>query len=513
MSAEKDLRPAGSSPLSLRVLLFVFGFLGLSYEILASKVFFSYYTESSQSLSLVISSFLIGLALGSLLYARYTAHISRPLFFVAGHVALASYLCFALINISSVIDVVGDVVSRAEIINQVLVGTIILLPPAILLGTVFPLLLSNIVGRTTENHAAIGHSNALDLAGSVTGGLVAGFIFIPVFGIDKSILVVYTLHILALVLFVGRRRAHYLLFAGILLAFAYTTATSPDQIIVSKQGLVSNSSPDKRVLYEEESPFQSVMVTEETQNQEQLLRLILGKRQQCDTSSFYQHNVSEIHFVERALEQMDKNAKTLNVGLGCGLTAGLLASSDKVKSLDIVEINPKVPGATKLFAEYNHNVLEDAKTRLIINDGYAHLRDKETMYDLIAIDVEEPTVLHSSRLYSVENFEHVASRLEEDGVFALWSFHNFDLNFTKIIHNSLKPSFKHIYVIQSGIYNDMYFLASQRPLDTTLLNQTDADLQLEADIQASTNKETQTLDTNALGQFWRHLSPDVPPKE
>jgi spermidine synthase len=345
--------------------------------------------------------------------------------------------------------------------------------------------------------------------------LAAGFIFIPLFGTTTSILVVYTLHILALVLFIGRWRVRYLVFAVVVLVCMYAGSTSLDPVIVSKQGVISTGSLDRKTLYHKESPYQSVTVTEEfnLETQERLLRLIVGKRQQCDTKNFAEHNVSEIHFVERALQQAGQDLRTLNVGLGCGLTAGLLSSSTQVTALDIVEINPQMPGATRYFAEYNNNVLDHKKTNLIIKDGYAHLRDNESRYDLIAIDVEEPTVLHSSRLYSIENFEHAASRLTEDGVFALWAFNNFDLDFTKIIHNSLTQAFEHVYVIQSGFYNDMYFLASQRPLDTTLLGQSEADQQLEAAIRASSSKEMQTLDNNALGRFWKKLSPDVPPRQ
>jgi spermidine synthase len=515
MSAESS-RSNGPSPAALRqsVLLFLFGFLGLSYEILASKVFFLYYTESSQSLSLVLSLFLIGLAVGSLLYSRYAARISRPLVFVAAHVILASYLCFALLHIDGLISFIADAVSRAEIVNQVIAGLIILLPPAVMLGTVFPHLLSNIVKGGGESHTAIGRSNAIDLIGSVTGALVAGFVFIPLLGIDQSIVTIYALHLLALVLFLGRRRGPYLIAAVFLVAFVVASAPSQSQqIIVSKNGLIA-ANDGRKVLYSEQSPFQSVTVTEETdENHERLLRLVLGKRQQCDTKSFSQHDVSEIHFVERALEQSGDNLRAVNVGLGCGLTAGLLADSKQVRSLDIVEINPKVPDAARLFADYNNGVLDSPKTKLIINDGYAQLRDNNKRYDLIAIDVEEPTVLHSSRLYSVENFQNVASRLNDDGVFALWAFNNFDLDFTKILHNSLDEAFRYIYVIQSGTYNDMYFLAAQRPLDEKLLKQSAADLALEKALATDKSTELQTLEHNALSRFWRQLSPDLPPKK
>ena len=76
--------------------LFLFGFIGLGYENLASRVFFSYYTESSQSLSLVLAIFLVGLAVGSMLYARFSSFVSRSVVFIGLQILAATYMYVAL---------------------------------------------------------------------------------------------------------------------------------------------------------------------------------------------------------------------------------------------------------------------------------------------------------------------------------------------------------------------------------------------------------------------------------
>jgi spermidine synthase len=493
------------TPTATRVSLFAFGFIGLSYEVLASRVFFEYYTESSQSLSLVLSIFLVGLAIGSIAYAKYARVLNKSIVFVPLHVAMAIYLCTALVHIDSIILFVQNGIDIHSVWNQIIVSVLILLPPTIMLGTVFPRLLGKAIETAPENHTSIGTSNAIDLIGSVLGSLIAGFLFIPILGVTNSIFVVFLVHLLILTIFVKRRKILYLLAVVYIGVFVYGSFALPKQTTVDTDGTVVSEHGTTQILYAQESAFEKVTVQKVTKDEQDTLRLIVGNRQQCDTKSISERDVSEIHFVERSLSQLGNNLETANIGLGCGLTAGVLSSDKKVKSLDIVEINPKIPAATKFFSAFNHNVLNDPKTNLIIEDGYTHLLTTQRSYDLIAMDVEEPTVLHASRLYSVENFQHASARLKDDGIFALWAFNNFDIAFTQIVYNSVATAFPYVYVIQSGVYNDMYFLASHRPLNAQEIGQTKEDLELQTTLEESDNAETQTLKRNALARFWQQF--------
>ncbi|MGK2896038.1 MAG: fused MFS/spermidine synthase, partial [Candidatus Saccharimonadales bacterium] len=215
-----------------RVALFIFGFLGLSYEVLSSKVFFEYYSESSQSLALILSIFLVGLAVGSLLYAKYNNTLTKPAVFVTLHIATGIFLCFTLIHIDSIILFVQNFISLESVWNQIVVSLIVLLFPTIVLGTVFPRLLATSINASDEKHKPIGNSNALDLAGSVIGSLTVGFLFIPVLGIAHSILVIFILHVLALLLFIERRKGWYLFLIFYVIALVCGSLYEPVQTVV-----------------------------------------------------------------------------------------------------------------------------------------------------------------------------------------------------------------------------------------------------------------------------------------
>lgn len=105
--------------------------------------------------------------------------------------------------------------------------------------------------------------------------------------------------------------------------------------------------------------------------------------------------------VEYAIDSLKKtDAKTLNIGLGCGLTLSQLLSRTS-KTVDVVEINPKVVEANKVMTD----VLQNKRVNLIVDDGLKYLRQNNLKYDAILVDIEEPIMAHSSGLYTVDAFK------------------------------------------------------------------------------------------------------------
>ena len=74
------------------------------------------------------------------------------------------------------------------------------------------------------------------------------------------------------------------------------------------------------------------------------------------------------------------------LGMASGITAGEVLHYP-VERLDIVDINDQVVEASDFFIPWNHNVLSDPRTNLIIQDGRAHLDLTVRRYDVI---ISEP---------------------------------------------------------------------------------------------------------------------------
>ena len=112
---------------------------------------------------------------------------------------------------------------------------------------------------------------------------------------------------------------------------------------------------------------------------------------------------------------------TLVIGMGTGITAATLARSNRVKSVDVYEIDFKLERLLQDYPDGTLNVATNPKVNLIWQDGRAGLALNEKTYDLIT---QQPYYLMqsgSSMLLSKEYMALVKSRLKPNGVFCIYS--------------------------------------------------------------------------------------------
>jgi spermidine synthase len=213
------------------------------------------------------------------------------------------------------------------------------------------------------------------------------------------------------------------------------------------------------------SPYGVVIVHENT--------LYIDEREQC--SICYSEGASERMMAVYALDPLQDfgGLSVLNIGLGCGLTLEKCLEYDT--RVDVVEINYQVALANKVLT----NVLTSPDVDLIVDDGLHYLRYTDKRYDAVLIDIENPTVAHSSYLYTVEAFELVYHVLSDPGTFSLWNYGVDNIRYLDILCYSLKEVFPFVYQYP-GV-----FLASKQ------------DLQQEEYVP-TTPHEVNTIDRNTL---------------
>jgi len=118
---------------------------------------------------------------------------------------------------------------------------------------------------------------------------------------------------------------------------------------------------------------------------------------------------------------VDQPDQVLVIGLASGITAGTASVVPDVRRLDVVELEPAVVPGARWFDEYNHKVLDDPRTRLILNDARNHLlRTAPGTYDVIVSEPSNPWITGVSSLFTREFFELGRSRLAPGGVWAQW---------------------------------------------------------------------------------------------
>lgn len=140
------------------------------------------------------------------------------------------------------------------------------------------------------------------------------------------------------------------------------------------------------------------------------------------------HTVSERALVEEALAlHTGHDLRVLIGGLGLGYTAHEALASDRIATVDVVELVPQVIAWTREGKIPLAEALNAASALVLhqgsIFDGLAAAPDRS--FDLILIDVDHAPddLLHpvSRRFYTQDGLRAARRHLADHGVLALWS--------------------------------------------------------------------------------------------
>jgi predicted membrane-bound spermidine synthase len=420
---------------------------GLIYEIVATNLLFFYFIESTYSIAIVLSTFLMGLGIGSyIIYKFKDIIIEKERLFATIQISICIYALLILTNLTKIIPTIG-------MTGIIATSFVILLIPSILLGASFPL-----VGLILNKKESTGLVYSIDLIGAVAGSVLAGFILIPAYGNVFAVQFAASLNLMAgLIAFAKSKKVLVFLSIVIIAALFFI----PQQEYVDEENYVEKNSPYGEVKYE-------------------IGRLYINGREQC----WFKGNHSqegETKIVDYSLTPLgSKDIDVVNIGLGCGNTLQQIA--DAVNSnVDIVEINPAVVEINREHSE----VLLNPNINLIIDEGLHYLKTTDKKYDSIIIDIENPAIIHASNIYTQEAFNTIYYSLKDKGTFGLWTYRCGSEEYYDIIYYTLKSIFPYVYKM-----NDNNYIASKFEIEEY------------EGYKPSTNKKINTINHKVLSEIY-----------
>lgn len=155
---------------------FLAGMCGLTYEVVWSRILGAWLGSADVANAVVLGTFMGGLALGARMLGPWADRIGNPLRAYGGletGIGLYAVLSPWLFSAASALGT-GAAVTPL----RVGAGMLALLPPTVLMGGAFPLLTRYLTSRTVDLRRNVGHLYAVNTAGSVLGGLLAGFVLL-----------------------------------------------------------------------------------------------------------------------------------------------------------------------------------------------------------------------------------------------------------------------------------------------------------------------------------------------
>ncbi|WP_455209858.1 fused MFS/spermidine synthase [Kaarinaea lacus] len=189
--------------------LLLSGIASLTYQVTWVRLLGLSMGSTSASISTVLAAFFMGLAVGSYLAERITRNrinnltIYIYLEVIIGVSGLA--LLPVLLNLDSVMasmPILGSAISTKFAMTMVL-----LCIPTICMGATFPVMASILIRRHSEVGLRMSQLYSLNTAGAVFGAALAGFVFVPNWGLDGAIYIAFLINafIVAMGLYLNRR--------------------------------------------------------------------------------------------------------------------------------------------------------------------------------------------------------------------------------------------------------------------------------------------------------------------
>ncbi len=176
------------------ILFFVSGFPALLYQIVWQRTLFAIYGVNIESVTIVVSAFMLGLGLGSLAGGRISRNSAAPLLLLFGGIELG-IAAYGLASLP-LFHAVARFTAGAPALQTGLLSFALVLVPTVLMGATLPLLVAQLVRFSGNVGRSVGALYFVNTLGSAVACFVAALVTMPYLGMSGSIRVAAMLNVL-----------------------------------------------------------------------------------------------------------------------------------------------------------------------------------------------------------------------------------------------------------------------------------------------------------------------------
>lgn len=185
--------------MSKKTILLVFGLSGaaaLIYEVVWSRLLQTIFGSTVYTASAIFATFLLGFSIGAFSLRKKAESSDRPLRFLAlVEISIGIYgiLIIFIIKFMSKIYIFLP----SFLIIRLILSFIVLLPPTILFGAVWPFINKYYIKDIKRLGKGTGNLYSINSIGSALGAFASGFIFIPFLGFKTTSIIAASMNIIA----------------------------------------------------------------------------------------------------------------------------------------------------------------------------------------------------------------------------------------------------------------------------------------------------------------------------
>ncbi len=453
------------------------GFAALGYEVAWMRLLtVAFAANSHYEFSIILTAFLLGLGLGSLLCSRFLDARQDLLSLFGGTQILIGLLGVVSIPVFAALPGLVETARGARTWLAFegwvfAVSTTLMLVPTLLMGATFPLV-SRIYTRQLERVGrGVGDVGALNSMGAIGGAGVTGFVLIPLLGTEWSIKALAGLNLLVGLAVIGLHpfwdaRRKQTAGAAAIVVLAVLLVGGPADVLRQ----ASKPAPPSRLVYYEEGATGVVTVARSADGRHNL-KVNGGGQVPSDYASLQLFRL--LGHLPLLLHPDPQDV--LVIAFGGGIALGSVAQH-ALRRIDCVEIAPGVLDAARQhFAEFNHHILdslETSKVHITIDDGRNFLLTRPNSYHVITGDATHPTSADSWVLYTRDFYQLCKNRLTPDGIMAQWlPLHGLSVEAYKTILRTFQSVFPHATLWLTNDYAVILGTRQKVRLDWGLLKQ------------------------------------------
>ncbi|MBC8550210.1 MAG: fused MFS/spermidine synthase [Candidatus Brocadiales bacterium] len=445
-------------------------------QVLIIREFLVVFFGSELCIGIILGTWLFGVASGAAVGGRVAGRFKNQLSaFIIVLVLMCAILPLELVLIR-VLRLILNVPAGQyiPILSLLLSSLCIITPFSFTIGLIFPIGCKVIMGFTRDSAADIGFVYILESIGSLIGGLLFTFVLIARFQPFTITLIFNCILFLNLFLMLqffdrglsnkgkssaifvrGKSLACLLLFLVTFILLVSGVVNKVDSYLINVRW--SSSNPNIRLLESIDSRYENIVVGVRDDQYS-----VFGNGQFNFAFPDEYVNSQIAHLI---MTQHPDPKRVLLIGGGMG---GLIREMLKhpIEELDYIELDPALTESIKKYLPLeDKEALSDKRVKLFHVDGryYVKRAKTEKKYDLIFVNIPDPSTAFLNRFYTVQFFQEGNDILADKGVFAIEISSAVNYlgeevgNYTGSIYQTLHSVFPHV-IISPGQTN--YYFAS-----------------------------------------------------
>ena len=394
------------------VVAFFSGVLALSAETLWTRMFAQVLQNSVYSFSAILVVFLLALALGG-----FVAHL-----FVRSRMPSKSTLAILLSVSALLVGISPNVFNIATNgLGYLAMGAswyayvwavfklafLVVLPPTVVLGAVFPFLLKVAPMTDKPSGQLVGRLVLFNSIGSFVGPVLSGFVLLDTLGLWGGIKIVAVsygiLAVMASLSFYGRKK----------IGWALVPIAVIMGILVLKNPTIVRLDAEETLLDSWQSSDGVVSIVQVPKNIQMRLDnfYVLGDTGSLLVEQMQAHIPLLIHPAPK---------KVVFLGMGTGITAGAALHHEVEKVVAVELVSNVISAAQRYFAPWTNGLFNDERVTIVADDARNYLLGTHEQFDVIVGDLFTPWHAGTGSLYTLEHFKEAKKRLSPGGIFAQW---------------------------------------------------------------------------------------------